>query len=192
MRREAMWMFSSIYATQASSALSTSSTKLTQVVGRQVDVVELNDAEAEPAFVAQVVAGGRVLVDREDMWPGLRRREARLRRLREMGHEPSVSGRLVIDPAQDMPQLRFGSVLPFGASEEASAAWLAHWPDQKLPALAGRTPRRASRRIADQPRLEALLRELEHDADLLAQRGVRAPDVGRVRTELQMPADQWR
>ncbi|MGP0101364.1 MAG: hypothetical protein ACLPUT_07065 [Solirubrobacteraceae bacterium] len=30
-------------------------------------------------FLAQVVADGRVLVDREDLWPELRRREGRLR-----------------------------------------------------------------------------------------------------------------
>jgi hypothetical protein len=111
--------------------------------------------------------------------------------LRELGEEPTVSDKLVIDPAQDLPQLRSGSMIPFAASEEANAAWVEHWPDQQLPALAGRTPRAAARRPADQPRLEALLRELQHDADLLANRGLPAPDVGRLRKELQMPADAW-
>jgi tetratricopeptide (TPR) repeat protein len=110
---------------------------------------------------------------------------------RELGEEPTVSGKLVIDPAQDLPQLRSGSMLPFTGSEEANTAWLAHWPDQKLPALGGRTPRHASHRVADQPRLEALLRELEHDAELLARHGLPALDVSRLRTELQMPADAW-
>lgn len=55
-------------------------TKLTRLVGRPVDVVELKDAETEPSFLAQVVADGRVLVDREDLWPGLRAREEGLRR----------------------------------------------------------------------------------------------------------------
>jgi predicted nucleotidyltransferase len=55
-------------------------TKLTRLVGRPIDIVELEDAEAEPAFLAQVVADGRVLVDREDLWPRLRSREAGLRR----------------------------------------------------------------------------------------------------------------
>lgn len=45
-----------------------------------MDVVEIEDAEAEPSFLAQVVADGRVLVDREAMWPDLRRREGLLRR----------------------------------------------------------------------------------------------------------------
>jgi predicted nucleotidyltransferase len=55
-------------------------TKLTRLVGRPVDVVELKDAETEPSFLAQVLADGRVLVDREDLWPELRAREEGLRR----------------------------------------------------------------------------------------------------------------
>jgi predicted nucleotidyltransferase len=55
-------------------------TKLTRLVGRPVDVVELKDAEAEPSFLAEIVADGRVLVDREELWPKLRSREAGLRR----------------------------------------------------------------------------------------------------------------
>ncbi len=55
-------------------------TKLTGLVGHPVDVVELADAQTEPSFLAQVVADGRVLVDREDLWPDLRRREDGLRR----------------------------------------------------------------------------------------------------------------
>lgn len=56
------------------------STKLGWLLGRRVDVVELHAAEREPAFLAQLIADGRVLVDREDMWPRLRRLEAGLRR----------------------------------------------------------------------------------------------------------------
>jgi hypothetical protein len=56
------------------------SAKLTRLVGRRVDVVELKDIEAEASFLAQIVADGRVLVDREHLWPSLRRREAVLRR----------------------------------------------------------------------------------------------------------------
>ncbi len=57
------------------------SAKLTAIIGRPVDVVRLEDAEGDPSFLAQVVAEGRVLVDREDLWQQLRRREAGLRRL---------------------------------------------------------------------------------------------------------------
>lgn len=55
------------------------SAKLTTMIGRPVDVIRLQDAEADPLFFADVVTEGRVLVDREELWPRLRRREARLR-----------------------------------------------------------------------------------------------------------------
>lgn len=54
--------------------------KLTGATGRSVDVVRLQDAEREPSFLADVIAGGRVLVDREGLWPRLRGREPSLRR----------------------------------------------------------------------------------------------------------------
>jgi len=56
------------------------STKLTGLVGRRVDVVGLQDAESDAAFLAQVVADGRVLIDREELWPRLHGPEASLRR----------------------------------------------------------------------------------------------------------------
>ncbi len=56
------------------------SQRLTDVVGRPVDVVRLQDAEAEPLFLADVVAEGRVLIDREELWPRLQRRALGLRR----------------------------------------------------------------------------------------------------------------
>jgi predicted nucleotidyltransferase len=55
-------------------------TKLRGFLGRNVDLVELHEAEHEPAFLARVVAEGRVLVDREGLWSGLHRREIVLRR----------------------------------------------------------------------------------------------------------------
>lgn len=54
--------------------------KLTAATGRRVDVVRLEDAEAEPSLLADVVADGRVLVDREGLWSRLSGREASLRR----------------------------------------------------------------------------------------------------------------
>ena len=56
------------------------SSKLTAIIGRRVDVVRLQDAQADPSFLADLVAEGRVLVDRENRWHSLRKREARLRR----------------------------------------------------------------------------------------------------------------
>ena len=55
------------------------STKLTAAMGRSVDVVRLEDAEREPSFLADVITDGRVLVDREGLWPQLRKREPSLR-----------------------------------------------------------------------------------------------------------------
>jgi hypothetical protein len=111
--------------------------------------------------------------------------------LRGLGEEPEVSERLVIDPAQDMPQMRAGQLLAIGGSEASQAAWLAHFPDQRLPALGDRTPREAGLRPRDAPRLEALLREFEHDADILRERGRPAPDIDLLREELQTPASAW-
>src|SRR5947209_10176453 len=54
--------------------------KLTAATGRRVDVVRLEDAQNEPSFLADVITGGRVLVDREGLWPRLRSREPSLRR----------------------------------------------------------------------------------------------------------------
>jgi predicted nucleotidyltransferase len=60
-------------------------TKLTTETGRRVDVVRLEDAESEPSFLAEVIADGRVLVDREGLWPRLRSREPSLRRAGRVG-----------------------------------------------------------------------------------------------------------
>ncbi len=51
-------------------------TKLKEILGRHVDLVELHEAQSDPAFLALVVAEGRVLVDREDIWARLQGREA--------------------------------------------------------------------------------------------------------------------
>ncbi|MGH2983195.1 MAG: nucleotidyltransferase domain-containing protein [Solirubrobacterales bacterium] len=56
------------------------STKLTAATGRPVDVVRLQDAEGDPLFLADLLVEGRVLVDREGLWPRLRSREPELRR----------------------------------------------------------------------------------------------------------------
>lgn len=54
--------------------------KLAVTAGRQVELVRLQDVEAEPLFLAAIVAEGRVLVDRERLWPKLRRRQPALQR----------------------------------------------------------------------------------------------------------------
>jgi predicted nucleotidyltransferase len=54
--------------------------KLTAALGRPVDLVRLGDAEREPAFLAAALSDGRVLIDREQLWPRLRGRETTIRR----------------------------------------------------------------------------------------------------------------
>ena len=109
--------------------------------------------------------------------------------LSELGAEPELGRRSVIDPAQDMPPIRLGMPLPFGASQDAVDAWQSLWPGEPVPALEGATPRTASRRAQSRPRLEAVLREFEHDAYVLARTGRPAPDLERLRRELEM--ERW-
>jgi predicted nucleotidyltransferase len=56
------------------------SVKLSEAAGRQVDVVRLQDAEVDPMFLADALRDGRVVVDRDRLWPRLRAREPGLRR----------------------------------------------------------------------------------------------------------------
>ena len=117
------------------------------------------------------------------------RLQALVQLLRGLGANPRLGRRSVIDPAQDMPPIRLGTPMPFGASQDAVEAWQALWPDERVPALGGATPRTASRREQSRPRLEAVLREFEHDAHVLARAGRPAPDLDRLRAELRM--DRW-
>jgi predicted nucleotidyltransferase len=48
--------------------------RLRRALGMPVDVVMLEQAEAQPALLADVVREGRVLVDRDDLWTGLQER----------------------------------------------------------------------------------------------------------------------
>jgi hypothetical protein len=114
--------------------------------------------------------------------------EERLQMLLEMlgklGLGAELTRKSVIDPRQDMPPIPFGGLMRFGASQEAVDVWLEHWPSEPIPALGRLTPRVAARRKDKRPRLEALLREFEHDAYQLARDGEPAPDIGRLRQEL--------
>lgn len=55
-------------------------TKLAGTTGRRVDVVRLEDAETNQAFLADVLGDGRMLVDRDGSGSRLRRRQASLER----------------------------------------------------------------------------------------------------------------
>ncbi len=100
-----------------------------------------------------------------------------------LGLRAELTRKSVIDPHEDMPPIPLGGPRPFGASQEATCG-LEHWPSERIPALGRLTPRTAARRKDKRPRLEALLREFEHDAYQLARDGEPAPDIGQLRREL--------
>jgi predicted nucleotidyltransferase len=47
------------------------SVKLSTSIGRRVDLIRLEDAESDPSFLREIVGSGRVLVDRQGLWPRL-------------------------------------------------------------------------------------------------------------------------
>ncbi len=55
-------------------------TRLEAVVDRKVDLVAIEQATANPTVLADAVSEGRVLVDRENRWTELRRRERAIER----------------------------------------------------------------------------------------------------------------
>ena len=66
--------------------------------------------------------------------------------------------------------------------------WEKYWLDQPLPALLGLTPRQAAEG-KERLRVEALLRQFEYEADLLAARGQSGIDAAWLRQELDLEAD---
>lgn len=59
--------------------------KLTKAVGLQVDLTRLDDAESEPGLLADWIGEGRVVVDRDRLWPQLLDRRQALRQLGRRG-----------------------------------------------------------------------------------------------------------
>jgi len=53
---------------------------LSQRLGAEVQIVELDDAFASPLLLAEVVREGRVLIDREAVWSQLTRRLPQIER----------------------------------------------------------------------------------------------------------------
>ena len=75
-----------------------------------------------------------------------------------------------------------------GGAATAAEGWEKFWLDEKVPALPGRTPRQAARG-REWPYLEALLRQFEYEADLLAADGMTGVDTAWLREQLDMPSD---
>ncbi len=103
---------------------------------------------------------------------------------RGLGHR--LERRAVIDPSQDLPLVGPLGPLGFGRSHKEVDAWAQHWAKQPTPALGGLSPRAAAERKRERPRLEALLRTLEHDADHLQRRGEPVPAFERY-----APGSRW-
>jgi predicted nucleotidyltransferase len=66
--------------------------RLSRALGRDVQVVRLADAWGSPTLLADVLAQGRVLVDRDQTWPRLQRSARRIRR--EAEASPSLEDAL--------------------------------------------------------------------------------------------------
>ena len=107
--------------------------------------------------------------------------------LDELGARPTVIDRSQVDPTQDLPWSAGHRPLGGGLAP-AEEGWERHWLDESVPALRGRTPRQVAA-SDDWPLLEGLLRQLEHDADVLAQNGKRGADTVWLREQLAMSAD---
>lgn len=54
--------------------------RLAERLGQPVQVVRLDEAEHAPMLLGEILRDGRVLVDRDGLWPGLRKRTASIER----------------------------------------------------------------------------------------------------------------
>jgi hypothetical protein len=104
--------------------------------------------------------------------------------LGELGVTATVTDEKRVDPALDLAW-QSGPRAFTGGAAPAAEGWEKHWLDEPVPALGGRTPRQAAR-SKDSARLEALLRQFEYEADLLAAGGKTGVDTTWLRQELDM------
>jgi hypothetical protein len=107
--------------------------------------------------------------------------------LRKVGADPVVTSEKRIDPVLDVAW-PVGQRASQGGAAAAAEGWEKFWLDEKVPALLGRTPRQAARG-RERPYLEALLRQFEYEADLLAADGMTGVDIAWLREQLDMPSD---
>ena len=75
-----------------------------------------------------------------------------------------------------------------GGTADAAEGWEKFWLDEEVPALLGRTPRQAARG-RERQYLEAMLRQFEYKADLLAAEGRTGIDTAWLRQQLDMSSD---
>jgi len=106
--------------------------------------------------------------------------------LRKVGADPVVTAEKRIDPTLDFGWPG-GERASRGGVAPAAEGWEKHWLDQKIPALHGCTPRQAAAG-REWPYLEALLRQFEYEADLLAAEGKTGIDTAWLREQLNLPS----
>lgn len=104
--------------------------------------------------------------------------------LSKVGAEPVVTAEKRIDPALDFAWPAGQRAFQRGAADAADG-WEKYWLDERVPALGGRTPRRAAAG-PERPLLEALLRQFEYEGDLLAAEGKAGIDTAWLREQLDM------
>jgi len=107
--------------------------------------------------------------------------------LRKVGGNPVIASEKRIDPAQDFAWAS-GPRAAQGGTAAAAEGWEKFWLDAKVPALLDRTPRQAARG-RERPYLEAMLRQFEYEAGLLAVDGKTGIDTAWLREQLDMPND---
>ena len=105
--------------------------------------------------------------------------------LAKVGAEPVVTAEKRIDPTLDFAWPAGQRAFQRGAADAADG-WEKYWLDEQVPALGGRTPRRAAAG-PERPLLEALLRQFEYEGDLLAVEGKAGIDTAWLREQLGMP-----
>ncbi len=100
-----------------------------------------------------------------------------------------MSDQSLIDPRQDLAWPAGSRAWP-GGSAEPQDGWEKQWLDERVPALRGRTPRQAAQ-SKERVLLEALLRQFEYEADLLAANGQTGVDTEWLRRELGMDVEEF-
>ncbi len=110
--------------------------------------------------------------------------------LDEMGLDPVIVDQSRLDPREDMAWPA-GRVPAYGGLAPAEVGWESQWLDEKVPALNNRTPRQAAKREDDARRLEAMLRQMEYDADILSHTGGHGIDTEWLRQQLDMGVEQF-
>jgi tetratricopeptide (TPR) repeat protein len=102
--------------------------------------------------------------------------------LTKLGETPVVTDEKRIAPALHTAWPAGQSIYPQGAAPSARD-WEEHWLEEPIPALNGRTPRQVLQ-TKEGLTVEALLRQFEYEADLLAAEGKSGIDTQWLRQEL--------